>query len=170
MSCLVIVHISKLTNIGLSILHLKSLRPIAHHNFEETLTMSLTTVSHDQMLSTIKKSTEALLQGFHSSNIEDLLPGASETFVYHIHPATSGFSPMTRKEFLHFWESFMMPNLANFEADVHTLSFDVENRRATIFLSSTADTPLGKGTWKNDAVFMPQFAEDGKTLLRVDEL
>lgn len=64
----------------------------------------------------------------------------------------------------------MMPNLSNFDAEVNFESFDVEQRRSTIYVSSTADTPLGEKTWKNEAVFMSQFSDDGKSLLRVDEV
>ncbi|KAM0209553.1 hypothetical protein ACHAQD_011140 [Fusarium lateritium] len=77
---------------------------------------------------------------------------------------------MTRAEFLHFWETSMAPNLSDFKAEIHTEVYDVENRKSTVYLSSTADTPLGPGTWKNEAVFMSQFTDDGKMLLRIDEL
>ena len=77
---------------------------------------------------------------------------------------------MTRASFVHFWETSMAPILSNFQAEVHVESYDIDARMSTVHLSLTADTPLGKGTWHNEVVFMSRFSEDGKTLLRVDEL
>lgn len=132
--------------------------------------MSSPTVSHDAVLANIKAATSNVLQGFHTGTSETLLPNTSESFRYHLNPATVKTAPKSRAEFINFWESFMAPNLIKFEAQLRFEAYDVENRRSTLYLVSTADTPLGKATWKNEVVFMMQFSEDGKTLLRLDEM
>ena len=132
--------------------------------------MSSSPIPYEEVLSNLKSSTLSLLQGFHAGTPEALLSNTSSAFTYYLHPATVKMAPMTRSEFVNFWQKFMAPNLMNFQPEIHTQSYDVENKRSVIHLSSTADTPLGKETWKNEAVFISQFSEDGKTLLRVDEL
>ncbi|KAF4943406.1 hypothetical protein FSARC_14923 [Fusarium sarcochroum] len=132
--------------------------------------MSSPAPTHDQLLSNIKAATKSVFEAFHAGSTEGLLPNASDSFAYYIHPASVNLPPMTRAGFLEFWATSMAPNLSNFTAEFHTEVYDVENRKSTVYLSSTADTPLGPGTWTNEAVFMSQFTDDGKTLLRVDEL
>lgn len=132
--------------------------------------MASPVISHDVLLANIKATTNDILQGFHAGTNEALLPHTSGTFRYHIHPATVNIQPMSRTDFVQFWALFMAPNLKNFEAQLHFEAYDVENHRSTLYLVSTADTPLGKETWQNEVVFMMQFSEDGKTLLRLDEM
>jgi len=120
-------------------------------------------------LANMKSLTELILEGFLVGTNETLLPNTASDFSYHLRPASLQMGSMTRTDFV-TWETNAAPILENFHPIFHSKSYDVDARRSVIHLSAIADTPLGKGTWDHEVIFICHFSEDGNTLLRIDEM
>jgi len=132
--------------------------------------MATSSTSPEDVSANMKALTKSIFDGFHTGTNESLLPNAASDFEYHLHPASLQMEKMTRADFVAFWETNVAPILEDFHASFHSETYDVEARRSVVHLSSTADTPLGKQTWQNEAMFICQFSDDGNTLLKIDEL